>query len=183
MVQRSQSQELDRLRREVVRLRAERDIPKKSARLLCEGTQVRFGFIAKHRGIWSTRWMCGMLDVSHGGFYGWLSRPVSERARLASISIGIERFYNPQRRHSTLGYISPYGVRTLEIGVSGVRNTEHAMHTPPIVSPQEWEAVRQQLLVKRRSAPRLACVSLQSPLHDLRRLGHLRSDVRSHLVR
>jgi putative transposase len=24
----------------------------------------------------------------------------------------IERFYNPKRRHSTIGYMSPYGVRT-----------------------------------------------------------------------
>jgi hypothetical protein len=28
---------------------------------------------------------------------------------------------------------------------------ESAMNTPPIVSPEEWEAARQQLLVKRRS--------------------------------
>src|SRR3982074_3656262 len=29
-----------------------------------------------------------------------------------------------------------------------------AMKTPPIVSPQEWEAARQQLLVKEKYAPR-----------------------------
>ena len=42
---------------------------------------MRFGFMAKHRGIWPTRWMCQTLDVSHGGFYAWLRRPQCERAR------------------------------------------------------------------------------------------------------
>ena len=43
---------------------------------------MRFGFIAKHRGVWPTRWMCETLDVSHGGFYEWLRRPQCERARM-----------------------------------------------------------------------------------------------------
>jgi putative transposase len=30
---------------------------------------VKFGFVAKHRGIWPVRWMCRALVVSHGGFY------------------------------------------------------------------------------------------------------------------
>jgi len=37
--------------------------------------------MAKHRGIWPIRWMGEMLDVSHGGFYAWLKRPPSRRAR------------------------------------------------------------------------------------------------------
>ena len=40
-----------------------------------------FGFMAKHRGIWPVRWMCEMLDVSPSGFYEWLRRPESRRAR------------------------------------------------------------------------------------------------------
>ena len=31
---------------------------------------------------------------------------------------------------------------------------EHAMKTPPIVSPQEWEAAREQLLVKEKALTR-----------------------------
>jgi hypothetical protein len=42
---------------------------------------VKFGFIAKHRGIWAVDWMCGALGVSRGGFYAWLRRPPSERSR------------------------------------------------------------------------------------------------------
>jgi putative transposase len=41
---------------------------------------MRFGFIAKHRGIWPLAWMCGALGVSRGGFYAWLTRPASARS-------------------------------------------------------------------------------------------------------
>jgi len=42
---------------------------------------VKFGFIAKHRGIWPADWLCGALGVSRGGFYAWLTRPRSQRSR------------------------------------------------------------------------------------------------------
>ena len=42
---------------------------------------MRFNFIAKHRGIWPTEWLCGALGVSRGGFYAWLTRPRSQRSR------------------------------------------------------------------------------------------------------
>jgi putative transposase len=42
---------------------------------------MKFGFIAKHRGIWPVRWMCEALGVSRGGFYAWLTRPRSQRSR------------------------------------------------------------------------------------------------------
>jgi putative transposase len=40
-----------------------------------------FGFIAKHRGIWPIGWLCKALGVSRSGFYAWLSRSPSRRAR------------------------------------------------------------------------------------------------------
>jgi len=40
-----------------------------------------FAFVAKHRGIWPTGWLCGALGVSRGGFYAWLRRPPSARAK------------------------------------------------------------------------------------------------------
>jgi putative transposase len=42
---------------------------------------VKFAFIAKHRGIWPAGWLCGALGVSRGGFYAWLGRPPSARAK------------------------------------------------------------------------------------------------------
>ena len=55
--------------------------PKKSRGLLREGINVKFSFIAKHRGIWAVDWMCEALGVSRGGFYAWLTRPRSRRSR------------------------------------------------------------------------------------------------------
>jgi hypothetical protein len=45
--------------------------------LLREGIDVKFGFIAWHRGIWPADWLCGALGVSRGGFY-----PISMLVRL-----------------------------------------------------------------------------------------------------
>ena len=41
---------------------------------------MKFGFVAKHRGVWPVRWICGALGVSRAGFYAWLRRPPSDRA-------------------------------------------------------------------------------------------------------
>ena len=41
---------------------------------------MKFGFIARHRGIWPAGWLCGALGVSRGGFYAWLTRPRSQRS-------------------------------------------------------------------------------------------------------
>src|SRR6202050_1841510 len=55
--------------------------PKKSRGLLREGIDVKFGFVAKHRGALPIEWLCEALGVSRGGFYAWLTRPRSQRSR------------------------------------------------------------------------------------------------------
>ena len=97
--------EVERLRREVQKLKAERDILKKSRGLLREGVDMKFGFIAKHRGIWPVRWMCEALGVSRGGFYAWLTRPRSQRSRddeelgakVRASFLGSDRTYGARR--------------------------------------------------------------------------------------
>ena len=42
---------------------------------------MKFGFIAKHRGVWPSAWLCETLDVSRSGFYAWLIRAPSKRQR------------------------------------------------------------------------------------------------------
>jgi putative transposase len=42
---------------------------------------VKFGFVAKHRGVWPAAWLCGALGVSRSGFQAWLTRPRSARSR------------------------------------------------------------------------------------------------------
>ena len=42
---------------------------------------MKFGFMAKHRGIWPADWLCEVLGVSRGGFYAWLTRPRSRHSR------------------------------------------------------------------------------------------------------
>jgi hypothetical protein len=58
--------EIARLKREVTKLKAERDILKRP-RPTCEGIDVKFSFIAKHRVIWPVGWLCGALGVSRAG--------------------------------------------------------------------------------------------------------------------
>src|SRR6266403_3703686 len=42
---------------------------------------MKFGVVAKHRGIWTAEWLCGALGVPRRGFYAWLTRPRSQRSR------------------------------------------------------------------------------------------------------
>ena len=54
---------------------------------------MKFGFIAKHRGIWPAEWLCGALGVSRGGFYAWLTRPRSQRSLKAGLSLRLGIFF------------------------------------------------------------------------------------------
>ena len=65
---------------------------------------MKFGFIAKHRGIWPLTWMCEVLDVSPSGFYSWLSRPRCRRAREDEVLVH-------QIRRSFTESDQTYGVR------------------------------------------------------------------------
>ena len=103
-VMKPEQAEIERLKREVAKLKMERDILKKSRGLLREGVDVKFGFVAKHRGAWPANLMCEALGVSRSGFYAWLSRPRSAR----SIN---DEVLGSQVRQSFLGSDRTYGAR------------------------------------------------------------------------
>jgi putative transposase len=54
---------------------------------------MKFGFVAKHRGVWTERTARKLYR--------------SRNQARADVFDYIELFYNPQRRHSTIGYLSP----------------------------------------------------------------------------
>ena len=41
---------------------------------------MKFGFVAKHRGVWPVTWLCEALGVSRSGFHAWLTRAPSTRS-------------------------------------------------------------------------------------------------------
>ena len=52
---------------------------------------MKFGFAAKHRGIWPVYVLCEALGVSRSGFYAWRMRPESVRARTDAQILGTIR--------------------------------------------------------------------------------------------
>lgn len=65
---------------------------------------MKFGFMAKHRGIWPVSLMCETLGVSRSGFYAWRSRPRSQHS-LQDELLGL------QVRQSFLNSDRTYGAR------------------------------------------------------------------------
>jgi putative transposase len=65
---------------------------------------MKFGFVAKHRGIWPVRWLCEALGVSRSGFHAWLTRPPSARTRS-------DEALAPKIRASFVGSDRTYGAR------------------------------------------------------------------------
>jgi putative transposase len=97
--------EIERLRKENAKLRAERDHPKKGSSVFREGNAMRFAFIAKHRHVWPVSWLCEALDVSRSGFHAWLHRGPSARetadeeltVKIRSSFVGSARTYGARR--------------------------------------------------------------------------------------
>ncbi len=83
--------EIARLKRELAKTRAKRDILKKNHWVLRQGANVRFAAIARHCGVWPLRWMCEALMVTPAGFHAWLKRPESERAIHDRVLTGVIR--------------------------------------------------------------------------------------------
>ena len=65
---------------------------------------MKFGFVAKHRGVWPVNLICESLGISRSGFYAWLSRPRSHRSL-------VDEALFPLVRQSFMGSDRTYGAR------------------------------------------------------------------------
>ena len=122
-VMKPEQAEIDRLRKEVAKLKMERDILKKAAAYFRQGIDVRFDFVAKHRVAWPVGLICETLGVSRSGFYAWLSRPTSLRSQTDEVMgalvrqsfIGSDRTYGARRVwHDVLALGHPCGLHRIE---------------------------------------------------------------------
>lgn len=84
---------------------------------------MKFGFIAKHRGVWPVSWLCEALGVSRSGFHAWLGRAPSARARsdemlgarVRASFISSYRTYGARRVwHDVLAEGQPCGLHRIE---------------------------------------------------------------------
>ncbi len=120
--------------------------------------------MAKHRGIWPVAWMGETLGVSRGGYYSWLKRPPSARARLdVQLTIHIRRSFADSDR--------TYGARRVQRDLRGwgypcgIHRVERLMRRAHLVArskrrrlpsdtgPQPAYAIALNVLDRRFEAP------------------------------
>ena len=156
--------EIARLKREVTKLKAERDILKKAAAYFAKEIDVKFSFIAKHRGIWPADWLCGALGVSRGGFYAWLTRPRSQRSRsdeelgakVRSSFLASDRTYGARRVwHDMLAEGMSCGLHRIErlMRLQALRARPRRRRLPPDLGERQAAAVAPNVLDRSFEAP------------------------------
>ncbi len=102
---------------------------------------MKFGFVAKHRGVWPVAMQCEALGVSRSGFYAWGRRPQSTRARIdAEILQTI--------RASFVLSDSTYGVRRM---IDDVRDAGHVCGRDRVARLMRAAALRAR--PRRRARP------------------------------
>lgn len=119
-----EQQEIDRPRKEVAKLKGERDIPKMAAAFFSSLKTERTA-----RKVYRTR----------------------DDARVDVVDY-IERFYNPQRRHSTLGYLSSVEFEESARSTAFPKNRQHASADFSGTIFRTISALRTRKVMPRRSA-------------------------------
>jgi len=123
-----------------------------------------FSFIAKHRGIWPVRWMCGALGVSRGGFYAWLTRPRSARdiddeevaGKVRASFLASDRTYGARRVwHDMLAVGVPCGLHRIErlMRRQALRARPRRRRLPPDPGERQAGAVAPNVLDRDFEAP------------------------------
>ncbi|MCY0389992.1 IS3 family transposase [Robbsia sp. Bb-Pol-6] len=111
-----QSAEVRRLKTELKRMTEERDIPKKSRRVLCKGIKARYAFMRVHINEHCLRTMCRVLDVHRSGFYAWQRQSDSKRKHEDVRLVGLIK-------HQWLASGSVYGYRKVTIDLRELGET------------------------------------------------------------
>ena len=125
---------------------------------------MKFGFIAKHRGIWAVDWMCGALGVSRGGFYAWLARPRSRRSRsdeevgakVRASFIASDRTYGARRVwHDMLAAGISCGLHRIErlMRLQAFKARPRRRRLPPDLGERQVAAVAANVLDRSFEAP------------------------------
>ncbi len=118
---------------------------------------MKFGFIAKHRGIWPVRWMCEALGVSRAGFYAWLTRGRSERSRsdeelgakVRASFVASDRSYGARRVwHDLIADGLACGLHRIErlMRLQGLRARPRRRRLPPDLGERQAGAVAPNVL-------------------------------------
>ena len=119
---------------------------------------MKFDFVAKHRGAWPVAMLCEALGVSRSGFYGWLTRPRSQRSLDDNV-------ISQQIRRSFLDSDRTYGARrvwrdVLEAGLHcGLHRIERLMQAHALRARPR----RRGLPLDRADRPRCDCPEPAGP--------------------
>ena len=125
---------------------------------------MKFAFIAKHRAVWPTGWMCGALGVSRGGFYAWLTRPRSERShsneelalKVRASFLASDRTYGARRVwHDLIAEGIGCGLHRIErlMRLQGLRARPRRRRLPPDCGERQTAAIAPNTLDRSFEAP------------------------------
>jgi putative transposase len=118
---------------------------------------VKFGFVAKHRGVWPADWLCEALGVSRGGFYAWLTRPRSRRSRseeelgtkVRASFLASDRTYGARRVwHDLLAEGASCGLHRIErlMRLQALKARPRRRRLPPDLGERQAAAVASNVL-------------------------------------